>query len=1116
MKKIFAFALAFILAVGSLQAQTIVDSVLYINEGTTQIKNSAYYGRKDFNKVVIPSSVTIINGLAFHSCSNLKEVEIPASVDTIGNAVFQNCTSLTKVTLHNGLKNMSYRLFKSTAIKEITIPASVSEFGNELFSGCDSLTTINVDKYSDAHAFFNTDARMKLTDNEPAQTKEQWIATAKYNILDNGILYVGSRVTKINDKQYDDNDSIIEIRFSKTLDKIGNQSFRNADGLTKVVIPGNVKLIGDGAFASCKNLEEVVFEEGVEQLNVYAFYSCPKLVSVTVPLSLQKVNPDAIYSDNQSTRYIHCYLGSEAHQLALKKKFEKIDIIGIDNERIDSIDLKCLQLTANKTVKAGMFKNLPFEQIDLGVDITEIGENAFNDKSILRAKRGTFADSWAKQHGYYLCGVLADVNVYTKDSSKQIEEDFTRILCDDDSYANWTAYKFKVQEPIMVEEVDGNFVLTSFLLEPCKNVTVSKDGKAIISNKTIQPLTRTVLCDADGTYNFEIQSDDSLYNAFTSLDTILDWTVSFIGDYIRKTESGNTGVPYLKMSPVFCREWIATICNHAFVIASNEYKDYCFWAVDEKWLVTDEAQTQFLTHEQMAALLEKTHTHTFRLGRCGGGGLGAIGGSGLLLLNGWIRYLGYNGGAFYHEFSHNMGYNHNDGNMCNQGVDNGYGEKSWQLMGTKIFRELFDAGKLPYTDQNLLGSQVFSSNEMYAPDPDEDVVKDSVLYIGDGAPRPDSHKNQTDFTKVEMPLSVSVIGNSAFYGTKIEEVELSSSVIKIKNYAFYNCANLKSITIPSSVREIGDNAFSNTGIDTIVIPESVTSVGKSVTSKGVVWKVKYGSAAYYAALTNNYPIVLEPEFDEENAAQIIAESQTAEAASVENWQKDDFTSSYVRRTWDFSSELEGAGSYTVTFKYTGGACMLCLADALFTADGKAIAFVAERRTAGLNPKQIVYEITVPAETEELMLYALARTDGGTDSKGTIKVEYLGNNGEENNGENQNGNNEGENEGNNNGNENNNEGNEEGNNGNESGNEQENNNNENPETAVTESAASVNIYAAGRTIVVENATDEIRIYDVMGRLLCRDATRNVSTEICVNESGVYIVKTGDMTRKIVIK
>ncbi|MBR5434251.1 MAG: leucine-rich repeat protein, partial [Bacteroidales bacterium] len=983
------------------------------------------------------------------------------------NAVFQNDSSLTKVTLHEGLTNLSYRLFKScVSLTEITIPSTVTKFGDYSLSECTNLTTIKVDKYSEAHAYFCTDSRLELTDNEPAQTKEQWMATAKYNILDNGILYVSANVKKINDYQYKNNQNITEIRFGETLERIGSYAFQGVKGLKKLVIPGNVKKIGDFAFAYCSSLEEVVIEEGVETVCQYAFYDCPKLISVTMPLSLQKVVPDGLYWQNKSTRVFHCYAGSEAYNLALKNNFELIDIIGVDEQKTDSIaKLVC---TANKTIQTGMFQKVPAEIAILGDSITEIGENAFHaetklqikqnsyankwaiengyfiynfegeeilytkDKSnsvakqidispsaseltqfvdnvTIRVKRNTYADTWAKENGYYLCGVLADLNVYTKDASKQIEEDFTRFLCDDDSYANWTSYSFKVQEPLIIEKIDNNIVLTSFMLEPCENVTVSKNGKSIISNKTIQPLTHTVLCEADGTSieDFMVTSNDSLYKKLTSLGDIIDWTVTFNGESIRKTEVVK-GVPYLAMYPVYCREWIATICNHAYVIASEEYEEACFKAVEDKWLVTDEALTQFLTKEQMDTLLQKTRKHKFYLGRCGGGGLGSLGASGLWLLSGWFCNMGYNGGAFYHEFSHNMGYNHDDGNMCNQGVENGYGEKSWQLIGTRVFKQLFAEDKLPYTDTKLLNSETFSYSELHAPDPDEDVVKDSVLYIGDGAPRPDSHKNQTDFTKVEIPLSVSVIGNSAFYGTKIEEVELPSSVIKIKNYAFYNCANLKSITIPSSVREIGDNAFSNTGIDTIVIPESVTSVGKSVTSKGVVWKVKYGSAAYYAALTNNYPIVLEPEFDEENAAQIIAESQTAEAASVENWQKDDFTSSYVRRTWDFSSELKGAGSYTVTFKYTGGACMLCLADALFTADGNAIAFVAERRTAGLNPKQIVYEITVPAETEELMLFALARTDGGTDSKGTISISYQ----PSNNGEN--GNNNGDDNGNGNG------------------------------------------------------------------------------------------------------
>ena len=80
------------------------------------------------------------------------------------------------------------------------------------------------------------------------------------------------------------------------------------------------------------------------------------------------------------------------------------------------------------------------------------------------------------------------------------------------------------------------------------------------------------------------------------------------------------------------------------------------------------------------------------------------------------------------------------------------------------------------------------------------------------------------------------------------------------------------------------------------------------------------------------------------------------------------------------------------------------------------------------------------------------------------------------------------------------------------------------TAVTETAANaVNIYAHGNTIVVENATDEICVYDAMGRLVCRDAARHVSmvaksgvrAEIHVNTAGLYIVKVGNIAKRVMV-
>ena len=73
------------------------------------------------------------------------------------------------------------------------------------------------------------------------------------------------------------------------------------------------------------------------------------------------------------------------------------------------------------------------------------------------------------------------------------------------------------------------------------------------------------------------------------------------------------------------------------------------------------------------------------------------------------------------------------------------------------------------------------------------------------------------------------------------------------------------------------------------------------------------------------------------------------------------------------------------------------------------------------------------------------------------------------------------------------------------------------TAINESASNaVNIYAYGKTIVVENATDEICVYDAMGKLVCRDAINRIRAEITINGTGVYIVKTGNVAKKVMVK
>lgn len=1049
-------ALIILLCTPLIFSQEIKNGVLTINSGATEIKTNAYYGNKDIKKVIIPSSVTKIGNLAFHSCENLKEIEIPSSVRTIGNAAFQNCTSLTKIKLQEGLTNLSFRLFKNTAIKEIEIPTSVTTFDKEVFAECKNLKSIKVDKYSDAHAFFSADTRLAFSSKAPLKTREEWLKNAKNDIVVDGVLYIKPGTTEIAHHAYYNNKSFTRVQIPSSVTLIANCAFYGS-ALEEVAVPGSVKKIEHEAFRFTPT-KKIVIEEGCEEIGSMACYTSDKNAVIYIPDSVKTMPTTGGYAGIAGPSHkwivVEGSYAQEYHNGRCPIQFDRTKPYSAYS------GAKLKSVTIDSNLMAGYFKNCPnLSKADIGPLVSEIPDGLLSKNVSIRTKRGTYADSWAKSNGYYLCGVLADLNTYTKDKSKQIEEDFTRILCDDDSYANWTSYSFKLQEPLKIEDVKGKLVLTSFMLKPCENVTVTKNGKPLISKKTIQPLTRTVLCDfdfiSDNLNDYKISTDDAFYKRLVSIPT--KWNISFNG-FVRRPSTSDGNLCETACT-VHAREWIALIYDMAYTLGLPEYSNRCYKAVKNKTLATNDELTEFLTKEQMDELLKKALNYSLVLGRCKDGyGLG--GGNVIYLMNSWILGISTSTNsnsahAFYHEFSHCMDWGHNHGNMCNLERPDPWGKNCWPNIASILYTEELKKGNPPYIEgKSFFNSNLFSKDRLAPQNPADDVIKGGTLYIADGMPHVDStHKKQTDFTKAVLPQSVEVIDNSAFYGTKISSINLPSGLRRIGKLSFHNCADLKSvdipdsvesigeatfqncsalssakiggglrqvsyrlfkssgleeITVPSSVKQIGkeafadcknlkkvvikngvkeicDNAFWNSAFPEIEIPASVTKFGKNITSKNVTWIVEKGSQAEKYAIENNYYIKPDSQTTESNAPRIIAEGKNASPASPTVWKKGDFTAKDIIRSWDFSSNLSGSGAYTITFAYTGGACRLCLTDSLFVADGKAIAYFPEMRSAGSNPKVIVFSVTVPEGTKKLELYALAHTGGGTDSNGTITV-----------------------------------------------------------------------------------------------------------------------------------
>ena len=65
------------------------------------------------------------------------------------------------------------------------------------------------------------------------------------------------------------------------------------------------------------------------------------------------------------------------------------------------------------------------------------------------------------------------------------------------------------------------------------------------------------------------------------------------------------------------------------------------------------------------------------------------------------------------------------------------------------------------------------------------------------------------------------------------------------------------------------------------------------------------------------------------------------------------------------------------------------------------------------------------------------------------------------------------------------------------------------------AESVRVWASGRAIVVENANDEVFVYDAMGRLVGRDV-RCRHCAITVSHSGVYVIKIGGAAQRVFVE
>lgn len=92
---------------------------------------------------------------------------------------------------------------------------------------------------------------------------------------------------------------------------------------------------------------------------------------------------------------------------------------------------------------------------------------------------------------------------------------------------------------------------------------------------------------------------------------------------------------------------------------------------------------------------------------------------------------------------------------------------------------------------------------------------------------------------ITIPANVKTIDSYAFYNCdSLRNIELPDQLKSIGNYIFYRCRHLKEVQLPSQLENIGSAAFKSSALEQIYIPNTVKTIGAEAFASEAIREIK--------------------------------------------------------------------------------------------------------------------------------------------------------------------------------------------------------------------------------------------------------------------------------------
>lgn len=309
-------------------------------------------------EVIINEGVTNVSDSAFKNCKTLENITLPNSLETIDKNAFYQCSNLKEVSFPEGLKSIGEGAFYYTPIESIYLPDSVESIGIDAFSMCRSLKNISLPK------------SVNLSIGKPYENCFNYIAsgaiiTYRGSINDYLSLDWSMNQFKPTDFEFYTNDDTETLNIPSNYTTIKDYAFAYGwDYITDINIPEGVTQIGEYAFRSLKNLKSVNMTDSVISIGKYAFADCSNLTTISLSNNLSTLSDGLFY-----------YCDNLSDEIVLPEK-----LVSIGNntfEHCRALEIVNLPQSVTSIGSKAFYHCYALTEITIPESVISVGNNAF-------------------------------------------------------------------------------------------------------------------------------------------------------------------------------------------------------------------------------------------------------------------------------------------------------------------------------------------------------------------------------------------------------------------------------------------------------------------------------------------------------------------------------------------------------------------------------------------------------------------------------------------------------------------------------------------------------------------------------------------------------------------